>query len=282
MAFSYKSAISFGLVFVPVTLHLTVRAKDVGFNLLHKESGERIRYVKTCDECPEVVTQADIVRGYQYEKGKYITITDEEIEKIKTERDKKIEIENFVAIGDIDPLYFEKSYFVKPTGAEKAFKLILEALQSEGKVGIAKTVLGQKEQLVALRAVNGQMLLYTLHFHDEVQASPVPQIDEKITAVELDLAKGIIANMTTKFDPTQYKDTYRERLMDAINKKIAGQSIKNADNAKARTAKVLSLMDALKASIESTKNPKSKSGRTKEAPKKNAEGKASGSSKKAG
>lgn len=251
---SYKSAISFGLVFVPVTLHVTVRSRDIGFNMLYKKTGERIRYNRTCENCPPHVASDDIVKGYQYEKGKYVTLTDKDFEAIKSERDKSIEISQFVHLDEIDPIYFEKSYFVKPTGAEKAFALIQKALEAEGKVGVAKTVLGQKEQVVALRSINGNMILYTMHFHDEVQKNPVDKITEKITDAELELAKQIIGNMTTPFDPTAYRDEYRERLQKAIEAKISGEAVKKVKAA--HKAKIVNLMDALRASVEGTKDAK--------------------------
>jgi len=250
MAYSYKSAISFGLVYVPVTLHVTVKSKDIGFNMLYKKTGERIRYHKTCESCPPNVMSDDIVKGFQYEKGKYVTVTDKEFEAIKSEKDKSIEITQFVKLDEIDPIYFEKSYFVKPTGAEKAFQLILESLQSENKVGIAKSVLGKKEQLIALRAIGGNMILYTMHFHDEVQSNPAKNLDENISVAELRLAKQIIDNMTTKFEPKQFKDEYRARLEKAIKEKIEGKTIKQSRLVK--VAKITNLMDALKASVGQT------------------------------
>jgi len=250
MAFSYKSAISFGLVYVPVTLHGTVKKKDIGFNMLHKKSGERIKYKKTCEKCPEVLTSDDIIRGYQYEKGKYITITDKELEDIKTEKDKSIEISAFVDLDEIDPIYFEKSYWVKPTGAEKAFRLIMQAIAKQNKVGIAKTVLGQKEQLVALRAMGDGMVLYTMHFNDEIQSNPTKEIDEKISDNELKLASQIIDSMTTKFEPKNFKDEYRQRLENAIQAKINGEIVKKGKAKALSKAKVIDLMDALKASVD--------------------------------
>ncbi|MCL2756321.1 MAG: Ku protein [Firmicutes bacterium] len=252
MAYSYKSAISFGLVYVPVTLHLTVRSRDIGFNMLHKDTGERIRYLKTCDSCKQPILGDDIVKGFQYEKGKYVTITDKEFEAIKSPKDKSIEIAKFVKLDEIDPIYFEKSYYVNPTGADKAFQLILEAIQSQNKVGIAKTVLGSKEQVVALRAINGNMVLYTMHFHDELAANPTKKAEEKISDAELKLAKQIIDNMTTNFNPKEFKDEYREKLESAIQTKINGRQIK-APNQKAQVAKIINLMDALKASVEGSK-----------------------------
>jgi len=251
MSFSYKSAIAFGLVYVPVTLHLTVRSKDIGFNMLYKKTGERIKYNKTCENCPENVPSDDIIKGYQYEKNKYVTLTSEELEAIKTDKNKSIDITQFVHLSEIDPIYFEKSYFVKPTGAEKAFKLIAQTLETQKKVGIAKTVLGTREQLVALRSVNGNVMLYTMHFHDEVQINPTKEITDKISKEEMTLATQIIDSMTKEFKPDQFKDEYRERLMQAIQQKIQGEVIKPQESV--RTAKIINLMDALKASVATAK-----------------------------
>ena len=259
MAYSYKSAISFGLVYVPVTLHATVKSHDIGFNMLHKKSGERIRYKKTCDSCGANLSPADIVRGFEYEKGKYVTISDKELEDLKSEKDKSIEISQFVNLSDIDPIYFEKSYYVQPKGAEKAFKLILHALGSENKVGIAKTVLGSKEQLVALRAINGNMILYTMHFYNEIQKNPAKEVEDDVGENEIDLAKQIIDNMTTKFDPKQFKDEYRMRLEKAIAAKIDGRPVTRTKSS--GVTKVMNLMDALKASVENSTKTKTMPGK---------------------
>lgn len=263
MARSFKTAISFGLVFVPVTLHACIKQNDISFNTLYKKTGERIRYHKTCENCPDKLTQDDIVKGYQYEKDKYVILTDEELDKLKTKKNKSIEIESFVNLKEIDPIFYDKSYFIKPTGAESAFFLILKALEEEKKVGIAKTVLGTKEQLVAIRVINGQMVLNTMHFNDEVQASPVKEQNEKIEKKELDLAKLIIENMTEKFQPQKYKNEYREKLLTAINDKIEGKAIKGE---KVRVIKpnVLNLMDALQKSVKQT-TPKKKESTRKRA-----------------
>jgi len=274
MAYSYKSAISFGLVYVPITLHTTVKNKNIGFNMLYAKTGERIKYQKTCENCPPSILQSDIVKGYQYERGKYVTITDKEIESLKSEKDKSIEIIQFVSLDEIDPIYFEKSYYVNPTGAEKAFNLILQALANENKVGIAKTVLGQTEQLVALRAMNvsgsaPQMILYTMHFHDEVVKSPVKEIGEVVSKAELDLAKQVINNMTSSFDAKMYKDEYRERLQNAINAKISGKKI-GTKNTADKAKKILDLMEALKASVAHSGSKASKTRKSGEERKKQA------------
>lgn len=254
MTQSYKTAISFGLVYVPITLHACVKSDDVSFNTLYKKTGERIHYKKTCEHCPQNLNADDIVKGYQYEKDKYVVLSDNEIEKLKTPKDKTVAIETFVNLKDIDPIYFEKSYFVKPTGAENAYQLILKALQKENKVGLAKTVLGSKEQLVALREINGQMILSTMFFYDEIQENPVKQTDEKVSEKELSLAQMVIENMSGKFEPQKYKNEYREKLMKAIDQKIAGKKIQY-EKYDAKPNNIINLMDALQKSVKQVKKP---------------------------
>lgn len=252
MAQSYKTAISFGLVYVPITLHACVKSDDVSFNTLYKKTGERIRYKKTCEHCPEFINPDDIVKGYQYEKDKYVVLTNAEIEKLKTPKEKSIDIESFVWLGEIDPIYFDKSYFVKPTGAENTFLIILKALKKQNKVGIAKTVLGTKEQIVALREINGQMVLNTMHFYDEIQANPVKEIKDKITEKELSLAEMVIENMTSTFEIEKYENEYKNKIMKVINDKIAGKKITKADIGIVKPHNVINLMDALTQSLKQT------------------------------
>lgn len=160
MAYSYKCSISFGLVYIPVTLHASVKTQDVGFNMLDKKTMSRVKYKKTCEECDgREVKQEDIVKGYEYEDDKYVVFTEEDFEKLKTKKDKNITIQKFVDIAEIDPIYYDRPYYVNPTGAENAYSLLLRAMEEEKKVGIAKTVLGNKETLIALRAKDGQATL---------------------------------------------------------------------------------------------------------------------------
>lgn len=259
MAFSYKSAISFGLVYFPVTLHACIKSDDISFNTLYKKTGERIKYKKTCEHCPPNINKEDIVKGFQYDKDKYVILTDSEIEKLKTPKEKSIDIESFVFLNEIDPIYFDKSYFVKPTGAENAFLIILKALKKQNKVGIAKTVLGSKEQVVAIREINGQMILNTMHFYDEVVASPVKDIKDKITEKELSLAEMVIENMTGVFEPEKYRNEYKKKIMKAIDDKIAGKKIKTASGDVVKPYNVVNLMEALEKSLKQTNKGKSKS-----------------------
>ncbi|MFA7529349.1 MAG: Ku protein, partial [Bacilli bacterium] len=174
MAYSFKGAISFGLIYIPITLHNAVQSNQIGFNLIEKNTMSRVRYKKTCQDCDgREVKQKDIVKGYEYEEGKYVVFTNDDFEKIKSKRDKNIIIEAFVQLSEIDPVYYDRPYYVVPEkGAERAFALLKEAMEADGRAGIARSVLGAKETLVALRVKNGVMYLNTMHFHEEIRPAP--------------------------------------------------------------------------------------------------------------
>ena len=248
---SYKTELEIGVVYIPIELHACIKNNDIGFNLLYKKNHQRIKYKKTCQNCPLDIKNEDIVKGYEYEKGKYVTLTDEEFEKIKSKKDKTIAIDKFVNLSDIQPVYFDKSYYVVPTSAEKAYMVLKRAMKSEQKVAIAKTVLGNKEQLVALCEQNGNLMLYTLHFYDEVQSCPEIKANVSVSKQEIDLAKQIIQNMTQDFDAKEYKDEYREKVLSAIQKKIKGEKIRPSE--KINPPNVINLMEALKQSVKSSK-----------------------------
>ena len=172
MAYSYKTSLNFGLVYIPVTLYSAVRENDIGFRMIDKKTMSRVRYVKTCEDCGgKPVRQEDIVKGFEYEDGKYVIFEESDFEKLKTKKDKNITIEKFVDVAEVDSIYFDKPYYVVPTGAEKAFAVLLSAMQDEGKAAIAKTILGTKETLIMIRAKDGQMLLNTLFFAEEITAN---------------------------------------------------------------------------------------------------------------
>lgn len=263
MAHSYKSAIGFGLVYIPITLHNTIKNNDIGFNMLDKKTKSRVQYKKTCVDCNDrIVKNDDIIKGYEIDKDTYITFTNEELEKLKSKKDKNIMIEEFVDLSEINPIYFDKTYYVSPEKKEstKAYYLLKTVLKEEKKVGIAKTMLGSTECVVALWVKDDDLLISRLFFHDEVQANPAANIQEKVTAKELNLAKNIIDSMLGKFQPEVYKDEYNERLRKAIEDKSQGKTIRKVDRDK--PIKIISLMDALEASLKNSKKPKKKASST--------------------
>jgi len=266
MAYTFKGGLSFGLVYIPIILQSSIKNNDISFNMLDKKTMSRVKYVKTCVDCEDrEVKQKDIVKGYQYEKDKYVVLEDEDFEKIKTKKDKNITIEAFVNSDEIDPMYYDRPYYVIPNGAEKAFQILLLSMEKGNKVAIAKTVLGTKECLIAIRCKNGQMLLNTLFFQEEVLNNPakvnLKEIDETKLTKELKMAKSIIDSMTTKFKPEKYKDEYREKLMQAIEKKISGKQIHKTREKK--ETKVINLMDALKKSLKEMEKQSTKAKQTK-------------------
>ncbi|MCL2370336.1 MAG: Ku protein [Firmicutes bacterium] len=248
-----KGSIGFGLVFIPVSLHIAVRSHDISFNQLDRETKTRVKYKKTCLACDgRELESKDIVRGYQYQKDRYVIIEDEEIEAIKTKRDRAINIERFVEARLIDPIYFDKSYYLKPEGADKAYALLTAALEAEGKAGIARTAAwGARQTLAVVRVVDGVLMLTTMHFADEIRESPVgdlPKADNK----ELELARQIIGSMSGEPELEQFADEYRERLMSAIENKIVGDDVVVTTEKTEHTPTVLGLMEALKASLAET------------------------------
>ena len=248
MAYSYKGSISFGLVYIPVTLHSTIKNNDIGFNMIDKKTMSRVKYKKTCADCDgREVRQEDIVKGYEYEEGKYVLFDEKDFEKLKSKKDKNITIEQFVNLAEIDPLYFDKPYYVAPTGAEKAFAVLLSAMEEEGTAAVAKT---------AIRAKDGQMLLNTLFFAEEVTKNPAKEIKNEASEAEIRMAKTIIESMMGKFEPEKYKDEYREKVLAAIEQKISGKEI-NSPRERSE-GKVIDLMDALQKSLLAVKKPAAK------------------------
>lgn len=249
MAVSHKGAISFGLVYIPVALHTATQDNDIHFNQLHKEDHSRIRYKKTCGHCGKEVSSGDIIKGFEYDKDKYVVVNEEDFEKIKTEKDKTIQILHFADLDTINPIYYEKSYHTIPeTGGEKAFELLRTAMKEENKVAIAKTVMGNKETLLAVIPAGDNILINTMFFEDDIKEIPKSFTRPALNESELTMAKTLIQSMAQPFDPSQYKDEYQERLRELIRQKIAGKEIVAAKQDE--TSNVIDLMEALKKSLE--------------------------------
>ena len=248
MGVSHKGAISLGLLYIPVGLYTTTRDNDVKFNQLCKDTKERVRYKKICPSCNKEVKSEDIIKGYEYEEDKYVIMTEEEMEKIKTKKDKTIHILQFVNLTEIDSIYYERNYYAIPeSGAEKAFELLRTAMLNEQKVALAKTVIGTKENLIVLYPTTQGIIAKTLYYQDEIATVPRQIIPVQISDAEVTMAKTLIDSMTEPFEAEKYKDEYQERLRDAILQKIHGEDIIAADTSVPNN--VIDLMEALQKTL---------------------------------
>lgn len=262
MAYSFKGNLSFGFVYIPITLHLIVKDSRVSFRLFDQKTKSKIQYKKTCIDCDgREVKNEDIIKGYEYEDGKFVMVSEDDFEKIKTTKDKNITIEQFINLSEVDPIYYDKSYFVVPTGAEKAYSLLVKAMKEEKKAGIGKTVLGTKESLILIRAQDNHLVLSTLFFQEEIK--DYPHKEEKVTfqASELRLAKLLIKEMTDTFNPKLYHDEYAKKINKLIEMKIKGNKIIAPKEKKENH--IRDLMDALQTSLNQFSNKKTKKGNSK-------------------
>lgn len=254
MSVAHKSAISVGLLYIPVGLYKTTRDTGISFNQLCKDSHERIRYKKYCPSCNKEISNDDIIKGYEYEKGHYVTFTDDELDRIKSQKDKTIHIEHFAKMSEIDTLLFDKNYYmVAEPGAEKAYELLRQSLLSKKEVAVAKTVLGTSEDLLVLYPTKECIIAKILYYQDEIQELPKSYSKIDISKQELDMAKSLIDSMTKKFDISAYQDEYQERLQAAITTKINGNEIISTDTGNVPN-NVINLMEALQRSVELAKN----------------------------
>ena len=252
---SRKSVITFGMVAIPIAMSTATQDNDVHFNQLHKEDNSRIRYKKTCGHCGKEITSEDIVKGFEYDKDKYVVVTDEEIEKIKTEKEKSIQILHFAQLNQISPVYYDKTYQAAPeTGGEKAFELLRAALMAEQKIAIGKTVMGTKDTLMAIIPREDGILISTMLYADEIRELQKPYAKPEVSDQEMNMAKTLINSMDTPFDPAKYKDEYQIKLRALIETKISGQEIVAAEPES--PGKVIDLMEALKASVDKVKQGK--------------------------
>jgi DNA end-binding protein Ku len=250
----WKGAISFGLVTIPVAVYPATEEKTLRFNQIHEEDGGRIRMKRTCSVDGEEVPYDEIVKGYEYEKDRYVVLTDEDFDKVPVESSRAIDIVQFVDLDEIDPMLYKKSYYLVPdeTGA-KAYALLREALSQDNKVGIAKVSFRDKEHLAALRFKDEAFVLETMYWPDEIRAADFGgvDVDLKVRAQELEMARQLIENLTAEWDPEEFTDEYREALLRIVEAKISGEEIEVVEAEP--TAKVVDLMEALKASVAAAK-----------------------------
>lgn len=249
MPAAHKGAISFGLVHIPIALHTATQDNDIHFNQLCKEDGSRVKYKKVCANCGKEVGAQDIMKGFEFAPGQYVTMTDADFEKVKTEKDKTIQILHFTDIKQINPIYFDKTYHaVVEAGGDKAYELLRRAMLDEGKVAIAKTVMGQSEKLLCIIPTVKGLLAETMFFAEEVKEIPKEAAPTELNQQELGMAKMLINSMDQTFEPELYHNEYQKRLREIIEAKINGQEIMNPPAQ--QTSNIINLMDALQASLE--------------------------------
>src|SRR5215210_1949073 len=289
----WSGAISFGLVNVPVKLYSAVSRKTVRFHQLNGDTGNRIQQKRVDPETGDEVSYDQIVKGYELTRDRYVIVKPEELDALDPERTRTIDIEDFVDLEDIDPIYYDHPYYLVPDkGAAKAYGLLLGAMERSGKVAIARVVLRSKEQLVAIRPAGDLLMMETMIFHDEVVAHD--EIDElpdakelKASDRELKMAQQLIDSLSAEFEPSRYHDEYREKVLELIERKADGEEIAIQPQAD-EPAKVPDLMAALEASLAAVKDDGagkgrgSSSGKADDKPQAKAKPKKSSSRAKAG
>jgi DNA end-binding protein Ku len=259
----WKGAITFGLISIPVRLYSAVESKTPKFHLLHGEDGGRIRYQRTCSVCGKEVGWDDIVKGYEYSKDHYVHLTDEDFESLDVESIKAIDVVSFVPLTAIDPIYFNKTYYVAPeTTGLKAYKLLAEALEAEGQVGIAKVSLRDKEHLATVRLKDDVFVLETMYWPDEIREPAFDELGKRVDLRdnEIKMARQLIQQLSSDFRPQEFTDEYRAALEELIERKVEGEEVTVAAEAAEEPTKVIDLMEALKASVDEAKKRKDASG----------------------
>ncbi len=251
----WSGAISFGLVNIPVKLGSAIEAgNELDFDMLSKKDLAPIRYARIDTKTEKEVAWKDIVKGFQYAKGKYVVVTDEDFAKASPEKSKTIDIVQFVKEEEIDPIYYEKPYYLTPDkGAGKSFQLLMKALEETKSVGLAEFMLRNRMHICALKVRDGALLLNQMRYHEEIREAPAVETkSEKISPKELQLAVKLIEQLTEEFNPEAFKDTYVNELKKVIKAKAAGKDIHIAEPKKA-TATVKDLMEVLKQSLDTKK-----------------------------
>lgn len=251
----WKGAISFGLVHVPVKMFSATEDKDISLRMLHRPCGSPISYVRRCPVCDVNAEWDDIVKGYEYDKGRFVLFEKDELEQLAGEKSKTIQILDFVALKEIDPIYFQKTYYLSPDQAGgNAYNLLMQAMLESGRIGVAKISIRSKSSLAAIRVIDNCLAMETIFYPDEIRPiSQVPGLPDAVNVndKELTMAKLLIEQLSTPFEPGKYTDDYRVNMMEMINSKIAGEEIQVSPQQE--QTNVIDLMSALQASLEAAK-----------------------------
>jgi len=255
----WKGAISFGLVMIPVKLYAATEQKDIAFRQVHREDGGRIRFKRVCSVDGEEVPYEDVAKGYELPTGEMIILTEEDMAELPLSSSKSIEVLNFAPVDQLDPILFNRSYYVEPeTAGVRAYALLRDALERSGRVAIAQVALRQREALATLRSRDGVLVLETLLWPDEVRAADFGFLDEdiEVRSQELRMATSLIDSMTVDFEPEEYHDRYREALQELVDAKVEGREVVQPEPEQ-ETGPPTSLADALKASLAAARGEQS-------------------------
>jgi DNA end-binding protein Ku len=254
----WSGTISFGLVSVPVRMYSATQSKELRFHFLDRRDLTPIGYDKVRKDTGESVSPDEIVRGFEIEKGRYVPIEDEDLDRLDIELTHSIDICDFVSLDEIDPIYFRKAYYLLPQeGAEKPYRLLVKALEETGKVGVAKVVIRNKQHLAALRAHDGVLVLETMYYADEIrQPESVDGKAASLKKAEIEMAKSLVENLSDSFEPDKYDDNYRKELLQLIRAKAKGKDL--PEPKEEEDAEVVDLMAALRESVERTQKTQKK------------------------
>ncbi|MHB8075873.1 non-homologous end joining protein Ku [Desulfosporosinus fructosivorans] len=251
----WKGSISFGLVNVPVKMHAATESQDFKFNYLHKECQNRIRSIKKCPICDIEVDTVDLVKGYEYEKDRFVVLSEEDLASLEQPMSRSIDILDFIDLKEIDPIYYEKSYYLSPEEtALKAYRLLCQAMEESGKVALARVTMRSKQHLACLRVFEQGLVMETMHYPKEIRHMDGVGEHIVLTEAEMTMARQLIDNLARPFEPEKYHDELREQMASLIEGKVTGETFKVEAPTKGR--KVVDLMEALRASIALTEKEK--------------------------
>lgn len=250
MPSSWSGFLTFGLISLPIRLSPAARTERISFNQLHRECHTRLKQPLFCPTCNRMVERSEIEKGYEYEKGQYVLFSEEELKKVEPESTRSMEILEFVKLDEIDPVYFDASYYVAPDeGGEKAYRLLTEAMQQAGYAGIAKVSMHNRENIVIIRPRDGGLTLQTMFYSNEIRSAEYGNAAKaEIKDQERTLARQLIENLATGFEPEKYSDTYQDSLRSLVDAKMAGREVTAVQHH--AVAPVIDLMAALKKSLE--------------------------------
>jgi DNA end-binding protein Ku len=260
----WKGSISFGLVNIPIALYPATRREEFKFRLLRKSDLSPVNYKRVAEKDGKEVPWDQIVKGYEYEKGKYVVLKDEDFERVDLEATQTVDIQDFVDVDEIDPMYFYKPYYLEPQkGGDKAYALLRDALKDSKKVGIAKVVIKTRQYLAGVKPEDGALVLELMHFADELADTGKLHLPKKVEVGkrEMNMAKSLIDSMSAKWNPEKYHDDYREALMEVIEEKVeaGGKEIEEKPKKAPKPTKVIDLVSVLQKSLEQTGGAKKKS-----------------------